>query len=287
MSATYDLHSHTTHSDGTLLPGELVARAHANGVAALALTDHDATDGVREAAAAAAALGLRLIPGVEISATWQRETVHVLGLCIDVDDERLQHGLARLRDFRVRRAQEIGRRLGKKHIDDAYNHARAFARGAVISRTHFARFLVAQGYVATMGQAFKQYLGRGRFAHVPSEWASLEEVVGWIKGSGGVAALAHPARYRLTSSKLRRLLREFKDCGGAAMEVVCGAQAPGESAHLTQLARDTDLLASAGSDYHGPEKPWVDLGKLAPLPAEVEPVWSLFPAPYRAHALLQ
>lgn len=280
MSATYDLHSHTIYSDGTLTPRDLVARAHANGVSALALTDHDVTDGVAEARATARQLGVRMIPGVEISATWQRETVHILGLCIDPENESLQKGLARLRDFRVWRAQEIGRRLRKKNIDDAYHHARALARGPVISRTHFARFLVSHGYVASMGQAFKQYLARGRSAHVPGQWASVAETVAWIRVAGGFAVLAHPARYHLTSSKLRRLLREFKECGGVAIEVVSGSQAPAELPHMTQLATEFALLGSAGSDYHGPEQPWVDLGKLAPLPPEVEPVWTVFPSEY-------
>ncbi len=280
MSATYDLHSHTIYSDGTLTPRDLVARAHANGVGVLALTDHDVTDGVAEARATARQLGVRMIPGVEISATWQRDTVHILGLCIDPENESLQKGLARLRDFRVWRAQEIGRRLRKKNIDDAYHHARALARGPVISRTHFARFLVSHGYVASMEQAFKQYLARGRLAHVPGQWASVAETVAWIRAAGGFAVLAHPARYHLTSSKLRRLLREFKECGGVAIEVVSGSQAPAELPHMTQLATEFALLGSAGSDYHGPGKPWVDLGKLAPLPPEVQPVWTVFPSEY-------
>jgi predicted metal-dependent phosphoesterase TrpH len=280
VTASYDLHAHTTYSDGTLAPPELAARAHANGVRVLALTDHDTTDGVAEASIAAADVGLRVVPGVEISTTWQRETVHVLGLCIDLQYAPLQQGLARLRDFRVWRAQEIGRRLRKKNIDDAYDHANALARGRVISRTHFARFLVAHGYVANMGQAFRQYLARGRSAHVPGRWASVEEAVGWIRGAGGVAVLAHPARYRLTASKLRRLLREFKECGGAAIEVASGVRVPGEIERMAQLALDCALAGSAGSDFHGPENPWVELGRIAALPPAVEPVWTSFPRQY-------
>ncbi len=280
MSATYDLHSHTNYSDGTLTPRDLVARAHANGVSVLALTDHDVTDGIVEARATAEQLGMRLIPGVEISATWQRETVHILGLCIDPQNESLQQALNRLRDFRVRRAQEIGRRLSKKNIDDAYRHACSIARGPVISRTHFARFLVSQGYVASMGQAFKQYLARGRVAYVPAEWTSVEEAIASIRGAGGFAVLAHPARYNLTSTKLRRLLRVFKECGGAAIEVVSGNPPPAEIAHMTQLAGELGLLGSAGSDYHGPENPWIDIGKLAALPPAVQPVWAVFPSEY-------
>lgn len=280
MSATYDLHAHTTCSDGTLSPTELVTRAHANGVGALAVTDHDVTDGLAEAGAAAARAGIRLVPGVEVSVTWQRQTLHVVGLCIDPAYEQLQRGLEGLRDFRVWRAQEIGRRLGKKNIGGAFDQARAMARGAVISRTHFARFLLSQGYVTTMGQAFKQYLARGRAAYVPGQWATLDEAIAWIRGAGGVAVMAHPTRYGLTSAKMRRMLQEFKESGGGAIEVASGSQSADEAAHATRLAVEFELLGSCGSDYHGPEKAWADLGKLPPLAPEVEPVWSSFAPAY-------
>lgn len=282
--AKYDLHTHTLRSDGTLTPTELVARAHANGVDMLALTDHDVTDGLTEAEAAARKCGLRLIPGVEISVTWQRQTIHIVGLCIDPANEALQAGLARLREFRQWRAEEIGRRLRKKNIDGAYDRARAFARGAVISRTHFARYLVAQGLVASMGQAFKQYLGRGRVAHVPGEWANLEEAVGWIRAAGGVAVIAHPARYPLTSGKLKRLLQEFRECGGEAIEVLSGVHSPADTAHIGRLAVDFALLGSAGSDYHGPDKPWIDLGRLPALAPGITPVWTAFAPQYACFA---
>ncbi|HEX7044191.1 MAG TPA: PHP domain-containing protein [Burkholderiales bacterium] len=268
----HDFHTHSTYSDGTLAPGELVERAHANGVHTLALTDHDATDGIAEARAAAAHLGLRLVPGVEISVTWKQQTVHVVGLGVDVAHAPLQAGLARLREFRAWRAQEIGRRLRKKNIEGAYERARGLAKGAVVSRTHFARDLVRQGFVATMGQAFKQYLGRGRVAHVPGRWAALEEAVGWIRGAGGIAVVAHPARYALSGGKLRRLLEEFRACGGEALEVISGAQPPAATAQLARLALELELFASAGSDYHGPEQQWIDVGRLPALPSELTPV---------------
>jgi 3',5'-nucleoside bisphosphate phosphatase len=277
---TYDLHAHTSCSDGSLTPSELVARAQANGVGALAVTDHDATDGLPEAMAAAASAGVRLVPGVEISVTWQRQTVHVVGLCIDPAHVPLQQGLARLREFRVSRAHEISLRLQKKNIADAYAQVCNRVRGSVISRTHFAQFLVAGGYVGDMGQAFKQYLGRGRVADVPGRWASLEDAVSWIRGAGGIAVVAHPARYDLTFAKLKRLLQEFRECGGAAMEVASGCHAPAETNQMTRLATELDLLGSSGSDYHGPEKPWVELGRLPALAAEVVPVWSAFAPAY-------
>jgi len=277
MSA-YDLHAHTIHSDGTLTPAELIARARANGVATLALTDHDVTDGLEDAHAAAVAAGVRLIPGVEISVTWQRQTIHIVGLDIDSNNAALQEGLSRLREFRWWRAQEIGGRLQKKNIGDAFARACALARGRVVSRTHFAQFLVAHGYVSSMAHAFKYYLGRGRVAHVPGQWAQLAEAIGWIRGAGGVAVVAHPARYRLTSGKLRRLLDEFRECGGGAIEVTTCSQAASENEHLSRLALNYGLMASMGSDYHGPEKPWVDLGKLPALAPELTPVWCGFGA---------
>lgn len=276
MSA-YDLHAHTIYSDGTLTPAELVVRARTNGVATLALTDHDVTDGLAEAAAAAAAQGLRLVPGVEISVTWERRTIHIVGLGIDPADAALQAGLSRLRAFRSWRAQEIGRRLAKKNIPDAFARTRHLVRGAVVSRTHFARFLLANGYVQDMRQAFRDYLGRGRAAHVPGQWARLDEAVGWICGAGGVAVIAHPARYPLTSGGLRRLLRAFAECGGRAIEVASAAGNASDRARLSRLATEFGLFASSGSDYHGPETPWTDVGRLPALAPELTPVWNLLP----------
>lgn len=268
-----DLHTHTVCSDGTLSPTGLVERAHAAGVRVLALTDHDATDGLAEAARAAQACGMTLVPGVEVSVTWQRQTVHVVGLAIESGNAALQRGLARLREFRGWRAEEIDRRLRKKNIHGAFEHVRATVQGAILSRTHFARFLVSQGYVSDMGQAFGQYLARGRAAHVPGQWATLEEAVRWITGAGGTAVIAHPARYRLTAGKLRRLLGEFKECGGRAIEVISGSHARQENARFARIAAEYDLRASVGSDYHGPENPWIELGRLPALPEGCTPVW--------------
>jgi predicted metal-dependent phosphoesterase TrpH len=273
MSSIIDLHTHTVCSDGTLTPAELIARADTAAVRVLALTDHDATDGLADAGRAAVQRGMTLVPGVEVSVTWQRQTVHVVGLGIDHTNEPLQRGLARLREFRGWRAQEIDRRLRRKNIHGAFEHVRANVKGAILSRTHFARFLVSQGYVSDMGQAFRQYLARGKAAHVPGQWATIEEAVGWISGAGGTAVIAHPARYKLTSGKLKRLLNEFKECGGRAIEVVSGSHAPQENAQFARIAAEHGLLGSLGSDYHGPENPWVDLGRLPMLPNGCAPVW--------------
>lgn len=275
MNSPIDLHTHTFRSDGTLPPAALVARARAQGVKTLAVTDHDVTDGLPEAQAAADAAGVTLIPGVEISVTWNEQTVHVVGLSIDARDRTLQTGLAQLREFRNWRAQEMDRRLAKKRISGAYDYVVNLAGGSILSRTHFAHFLVAHGFSRTLGEAFKHYLKRGCPGYVPGRWATLSEAVGWIRGSGGVAVIAHPARYRLTSGKLRRLLDEFKQCGGQAIEVISGSHSPADNARFAAISVTHQLAASLGSDYHGPEKPWVELGRLPALPSECNPVWHL------------
>ncbi|MFP5348907.1 MAG: PHP domain-containing protein [Gammaproteobacteria bacterium] len=273
MASHVDLHTHTLRSDGTLTPTDLVTRAHAHGVKILALTDHDVTDGLVEAGATATALGMQLVPGVEISVTWEGQTLHIVGLAIDPAHAALQQGLAQLREFRNWRAREIDRRLAKKRISGAFDYASNLARGSILSRTHFARFLVDRGYVRTMGDAFKHYLTRGRPGHVPGQWATLAQAVGWICDSGGIAVIAHPARYKLTSGKRKRLLDEFKACGGRAIEVISGSHSAADNQHYAELAVREALLASVGSDYHGPEKPWVELGRLPALPAGCTPVW--------------
>ena len=273
MASHVDLHTHTLRSDGTLTPTDLVTRAHAHGVKILALTDHDVTDGLTEASATATALGMQLVPGVEISVTWEGQTLHIVGLAIDPAHDALQQGLARLREFRNWRAREMDRRLAKKRITGAFDYASNLARGSILSRTHFARFLVDRGYVRTMGDAFKHYLTRGRPGHVPGQWATLAQAVGWICDSGGIAVIAHPARYKLTSGKRRHLLDEFKACGGRAIEVISGSHSATDNDHYAELAVREELLASVGSDYHGPEKPWVELGRLPALPAGCTPVW--------------
>lgn len=271
----YDLHSHTYYSDGELAPTELVARAKAAGVDALAVTDHDVTAGLAEATAAAAAVGLQLIPGVEISVTWERLTLHVVGLGIDVAHAPLQTGLAALRDRRNERALEIGRRLAKKGIVDAHDAAARYARGPILSRTHFARFLVDAGHARDVRQAFQRFLGKGTPGHVPSEWVPLDEAVDWIRAAGGHAVIAHPARYKLTSNRLQRLLHQFKDCGGTAIEVVSGSHSHDDCLRFARLAAQAGLLASAGSDFHGPDT-WMQLGRLPPLPDGCTPLWTQF-----------
>lgn len=273
MSLDYDLHLHSTASDGTLTPSELVARAAAVGVRTVALTDHDTTAGVAEAAASAGEHRLRFLPGVEVSVTWNGMTIHVVGLGVDPADAALQEGLAGLRAYRDWRAEEIGRRLAKAGIAGTFERAKALSNGLLISRTHFARVLVERNLAESVRDVFRRYLVRGRPGHVPGQWAALDEAVHWITGAGGQAVIAHPARYPLNRGQLRRLGEEFRGAGGVGFEVVSGSHSPDDNRLMAAHAAGLGLLASAGSDYHGPGQAYLELGRLPPLPAGCEPLW--------------
>ncbi|WP_408021565.1 PHP domain-containing protein [Solemya pervernicosa gill symbiont] len=274
MSQPYDLHAHSTASDGTLSPTALVARAHEKGVKVLALTDHDNTAGIEEARIEANRLGIELVAGAEISVTWGAQVVHIVALNVDIENAELQTGLNRLCDFREWRAEEIGRRLEKAGIAGAYEGARRFAKGRIVGRTHFGHFLIDAGHAKDMRQVFKRYLVRNKPGHVSGEWAAIDEAVGWIKAAGGQSVIAHPARYSMTATKLRRLFGAFKECGGDALEVVSGSHSASENIVMASHARAFDLLSSSGSDYHGPETPWTELGRLPDLPNGCEPIWA-------------
>ncbi len=276
MSCNYDLHSHSTVSDGTLSPAELVLRAKQKGVDVLALTDHDEVGGVNEATVTASKAGITLLAGVEISVSWGRQTVHIVGLNIDPRDEALDTGLERLRDYRVWRGEEIGRRLERAGVENAYAAALQHRKGELLTRTHFARMLLERGVVTEMQQAFKRYLLTGKPGHVPGKWATLEEALGWIHAAGGVAVVAHPARYNMTRTKLRRLLHEFIELGGEGLEVVSSSHNVNEIHTMAQHALDLGLAASRGSDFHDPEFRWIELGRLPPLPKKCEPIWNRF-----------
>jgi len=273
MPRCYDLHSHSTASDGTLTPEELVMRAAEKGVEVLALTDHDTLAGLAEAQAAARAADLILLPGVEVSVSWGGRTIHIVGLGIDRWYEPLVSALADLLVDRRRRAEEIGRRLARVGVTGAFEGAEALSNGRLIGRTHFARFLVREGYVREEREAFQRFLLRGKPGHVEGAWASLDEAVGWVCGAGGQAVIAHPARYRFSRTKMLRLIGQFKDLGGVGIEVVSGSHSRDECFLVARYARENGLLASVGSDFHDPKNPWVELGRLAPLPAHCTPIW--------------
>ena len=270
----YDLHAHSTHSDGLLTPLELVQRAAARGVDVLALTDHDELSGVAEASVEAEAANLRFIAGAELSVSWRDLTLHVLGLRIDPSSAGLRDGLAKIRAGRAERARRIGASLADAGIPDAYHGALRFVTSdRLISRTHFARFLIEAGHVREMRDVFKRYLVRGKPGHVEHRWAELPEAIAWIRAAGGRAVLAHPGRYKVAPMALRELLTEFRDAGGDGIEVLSPSHTAAQVTDFACYARRLGLLASSGSDYHGPGESYVDLGDMPSLPSGVTPVW--------------
>ncbi len=272
----YDLHCHSMASDGALSPTALLQRAKAQGVTTLALTDHDTLTGLAEARQVADAIGLRLIPGIELSASRHNQCLHIVGLNIDPAHPGLQAGIAQQQSIRDQRAHKIADKLAKKGIAGAYQAVSAAAGNGEITRLHFADFLISQGVVVTQQEAFDRYLSKGKPAFVPTQWATLEDTVAWIKNAGGVAVLAHPLRYQLTFKWMNRALAAFKQAGGQAVEVVTG-RASADDIRLSQLfAINHQLYGSVGSDFHNPDNQWVELGRLQPLPAAIPPVWNLF-----------
>lgn len=273
-----DLHCHSVISDGTLTPEELAERAKANGVHLWALTDHDELGGQKRAREAASALNIDYLGGVEISVTWMGETIHIVGLGIDADHIGIIEGLRQTRDGRANRAQLMAEQLLKAGIPGAYEGALHFAGNhELISRTHFARFLVEQGVCRNTEHVFKNYLIEGKPGYVPHQWASLDNAVNWIKSAGGVAVIAHPGRYsRLNAMQMDELYKHFKDLGGLAIEVITGSHSPNQYKIFAKIAQQYGFLASRGSDFHDPNESHVDLGHLPHLPEHLTPVWSAF-----------
>jgi hypothetical protein len=270
----YDLHCHSTHSDGLLSPADVARRAARRGVDVLALTDHDEVSGLAEARAAATDEGIRFVDGAELSVSWRDITLHVVALGIDPACSALQQGLASIRAGRVERAHRIADSLAAAGVTGAYEGATAYVTNErLIGRTHFARFLVETGHVRTTKAAFQHYLTAGKPGHVAHAWATLTQTLGWIRAAGGQSVLAHPARYRLDAARTRELLGEFRDTGGDAIEVLSSSHAPAQATEYARHARVFGLLASSGSDYHGPGESWADLGDMPELPAGVMPVW--------------
>lgn len=262
--------------DGTLTPEALAARAHGNGVQLWALTDHDEIRGQHRAAAAAQALGMDYLTGVEISVTFVDTTVHIVGLGFDADDAQLARGLAATRDGRGERAQEIGAQLARVGIRGAYEGALCYVDNPeLISRTHFARYLVDTGHCRDAGEVFRKYLTEGKPGFVPHRWARLGDAVRWIREAGGMAVIAHPARYRLTANEEYALFSEFQQHGGQGVEVVTGSHTAAEYATYAAMAQEFGLAASRGSDFHSPGESHTDLGALPGLPGQLTPVWQL------------
>lgn len=280
-----DLHSHSSVSDGTLTPAEVVRRAHASGVRLLALTDHDHLGGMAEARSEAQRLGIDFVGGVEVSVSWGGETVHVVGLRVDPAAGALSEGLAATRSGRDERARAMGDELARAGIDGAFEGAlRHVSNPALVGRTHFARFLVERGICGDVREVFRRYLVEGKPGFVPHRWAALEDAVGWIVDAGGVAVLAHPARYRLDATALDTLVGEFRAFGGTAIEVVCGSHTRDDQRRFAALASRFRLLASRGSDFHEPGESRTEFGRLPALPEGLVPVWHDWPEAARARA---
>ncbi|MBU3584331.1 PHP domain-containing protein [Polynucleobacter sp. 15G-AUS-farblos] len=272
-----DLHCHSVVSDGTLTPEELAQRAHANGVQLWSLTDHDELGGQERAKAAAAALKMDYLAGVEISVTWMGQTIHIVGLGIDHQDAGILDGLKRTREGRGDRAKQMAEQLLKVGIPGAYEGALHYAGNHdLISRTHFARFLVEQGVCKDTEQVFKNYLVEDKPGFVPHRWASLDQAIHWIRQAGGVAVIAHPGRYKLNAIQRDELFKFFKDHGGAGIEVITGSHSPDQYQEYGKIAKQYGFLASRGSDFHDPSESHIDLGVLPLLPEHLTPVWSVF-----------
>ncbi|MCG7560889.1 PHP domain-containing protein [Pseudoalteromonas sp. McH1-42] len=275
----YDLHSHSTFSDGRLAVGALLERATERGVDVLAITDHDTTAGIAPARAYITdqQLPLSLISGVEISTKWESFEIHIVGLNIDESNNALSTLLASQQQKRRDRAKEIGARLAKRGYEGIYEQAQTLAENAEITRAHFAKALVDRGVAKNIQGVFKKFLGRNKIGYVPSSWCSMSEAIDAIHQAGGVSVLAHPGRYQMSNKWLRKLLSEYSAAGGKAMEVAQPQQAPSERQFLGQLSREFDLLASQGSDFHYPTN-WLDLGKNLYLPKDCQGVWQFWGA---------
>ncbi|MBT6277533.1 MAG: PHP domain-containing protein [Chromatiales bacterium] len=266
-----DLHTHTLASDGALSPAELIGRAEAAGVDLLAITDHDT---VRSHTPAPTPISLTLVSGIELSTLWQGRDVHVVGLNIDVNNAATHEAVAHQQGRRAERAERIGQALQKAGAPDLHARARELAGESAPGRPHFAKCLVEAGLAKDEKQAFKRYLGKGRRGNVATAWADLATVIDWIRGAGGTAVLAHPARYALSRAGLRGLVEVFRKHGGEALEIVSGRQDPGVTTRMTSLAHDFGLLGSAGSDFHSPAQSWLSLGVDSELLSQCTPVWS-------------
>ncbi len=277
MAAQIDLHCHSTVSDGLFSPPDLVAYAAKRGVKVLALTDHDDMGGLQAAREAALEHGIQFINGVEISVTWKRRTLHIVGLKVDANNLALKTALDKVRIGRDERAQEMGEDLARAGIHGAYEGAKALAAQSIITRTHFARFLVENGHAKDTKSVFKKYLVKGKPGFKEHEWMSLETAVSLINAAGGSAVIAHPGRYDLGTINMLLLMHEFRSLGGAAIEVVTGSHTPPQYQQFAKIAHKFSLKSSLGSDYHGSGISYMEMGCIPDLPAGCVPVWDDWP----------
>jgi len=268
-----DLHCHSTASDGKLAPAALVQRACARGVEVLAITDHDSIAAYAELGARDEAAGLRLVPGIELSAHWRGQTIHVVGLNLQLGSGAIQEAVAVQRGARLRRALAIAERLARKGLGDLTTAVVELGQRISVGRPHIAELLVDRGQARSTDDAFRRYLGSGRIGDLKDEWAPLAQVVAWIRDAGGSAVIAHPEKYQLTRTRLRELIADFRTAGGDALEVVSGRQQEHESRQLAKLCADAGLTASTGSDFHQPDQYWAELGSQPALPEGCTPVW--------------
>ena len=275
-SINADLHCHSIISDGTLTPEDLALRAHKNGVQLWSLTDHDVIGGQKRAQLAAQNLGMKYLGGVEISVSWMGQTIHIVGIGIDPENPTLIEGLRKTRDGRSARGKEIARQLEVIGIPGVYEGALTYAGNPeLLSRTHFARYLVEKKVCQSIDEVFKNYLVEGKPGYIGHEWASLEESVQWITAAGGIAVIAHPGRYRLSDMQKHELYQAFKNAGGKGIEVITGSHTPSQYEEYAKIAQQYGFYASRGSDFHDPDESRIDLGQLPHLPSTLQPVWSL------------
>jgi predicted metal-dependent phosphoesterase TrpH len=270
----FDLHSHTAFSDGLLKPEDLITRAVEKGVNVLSITDHDTVDAYHNLTTDTASI--ELVAGIEFSTQWENRGIHILGLNIDPGSDAIKTGVRFQTEARMHRARCIGENLEKRGIRNAFDGALALSEGNYIGRPHFAQHVINIGKAKNMQAAFKQYLGDGKPGDVRQHWAELPQIIEWIRDANGIPVLAHPLKYKLTRTKLKRLLAKFIELGGQGMEVISGQQSPQLTSGMAQVCVEMNLLASCGSDFHMPGKRWAELGSFSRLPAKVTPVWDQF-----------
>ena len=276
MHSKIDLHTHSTASDGAFSPAQLIEKAVTAEVETLALTDHDTIAGLKEAQTTAKQYNLNLINGIELSTSWNFKTVHIVGLNIDANSQAIHEASIHLKQLREERAIKIGEKLEKAGIENAYKNAKHFAANGTVTRQHFSRFLVKAGYAKNQTDVFKRYLVKNKPGYVSVEWPNLEETIYRINNAGGIAVIAHPLRYKMTATKLRKLIDEFKSLGGKGIEVVTGHNNAVEIELATNYAKRFNIAASVGSDFHNEQTPWGQIGNLKALPAGLTPIWEVW-----------